>query len=184
MNLFDLNNEIQKLKGLVMELLEKDFIPIDYSHYIKQPLKNFKMIFKYDGVYYETPREVYNAADLKDKMDIRTFKAICDNKERHHELWPHKILVIYAAFKDVIGYYLTCDGKFLTSKNLSIVKSNPYNSQFEMFLNNERISFNRALSVYSTFIDPNWEQPLFHIDRFYGNCAVDNLLPATGTKAV
>lgn len=177
MNLFDVNNEIQKLKGMISDLLDREFYPVDYAEYIKYPLKNFKQIYKHDNVYYATAREVYDAANLKDKMDIRTFKIICENPERHYELWPHKILVVYASFKESINYYLTCDGKILTKKNLSLVKSNPYNSQFEMNLDGGRFAFNKATSVYSTFVDNEFDDKLYHIDGNYGNCSVDNLLP-------
>ena len=177
MNLFDINNELQKLKGMVSELLDREFYPIDYTEYIKYPLTDFKQIYKYKNVYYESPRAVYNAAQLTDTMNIRTFRSICENTERHHELWPHGILVVYAAFKEAIGYYLTCDGKILTRKNLSLVRSNPYNSQFEMNLKGVRFAFNKATSVYSTFVDNDWEDKLYHIDGNYGNCGVDNLLP-------
>lgn len=173
MNLFDLNNEIQKLKNMVAELLDREFHPIDYSHYIKQPLKNFKKIYKRKNIYYGTERELYDA--IKPDMEIRTFKKMCE--ERPLELWNYETVVVYAAYKELIGYYVACDGKVLTPKSLSLVKGNPYNSEFSTFVNGGKLVFNRATTVYATFVDPDYDTGVFHIDSNYGNCSIDNLEP-------
>lgn len=177
LNLYTIHDEIVGLKNYLYQQEMDRFKPIDYKEYIKMSLEGFEMFFKYDGVYYKNAGKLYAALKLNGfEKDVRTLRAMIEASSRIDELWSLKVNIVYASYRESVGYWLVCDGSILTKESLSIVRGNPYNSEFNMIRNGERIIFNRATAVYNVFVEDS-DVALYHIDGFYGNCGVDNLLP-------
>ena len=176
-NLYDIMNEINALKSHQMYMDLEAFRPVDYKEYIKMDLNKFEKFYKYNEVYYRSLSKLNAALKLNGiEKDVRTLKAMTEDEERISELWALKVVIVYARYWDAIGYWLVCDGHILTSQSLSVVRGNPYNSEFNMVIDGERVVFNRAKSVYKAFVSEG-EVKLYHVDGFFGNCGVDNLFP-------
>lgn len=177
-DMYMLNKKLDEL--LNRQRLEEfmKFRAVDYTEYIKTDLKQFTVIWKYDGKYFKNKNELFNRVVKEQGYDksLRTFQALLDNPARQEEMWDYKIQMIFAIIRPKINYYLTCEGWLLTKNKLSWVRKDPYNSYFKMIIDGEYLTFNRAYNVYKLFIDPSYDEKPYHIDGFYGNCGVDNLI--------
>jgi hypothetical protein len=178
MNLYKIYDEVEKVSNIIKHERLIKFRPIDYLEYIEKPINTFIKVWKYDGVYYKSLTRLYKVLDERGlySRGSRTFKSMCENLDRQIEMWDYRIQLVFAKYIELINRYITCEGVILTEKNLSVIRGNPYNSEFSMILNKEQVSFNRAHVTWKSFVtDIGIEKGMYHVDRDFGNCGIDNL---------
>ena len=177
-NLYTIQDEIEKVSNIIKAKELSEFRPVDYAEFIRKPLDSFVKVWKYEGVYYSSPKKLYNVLYERGiyTRDSRTFDKLCNDINRQDELWGYKIQVVFMVYLDVINRYITCEGIILTTRNLSIIRNNPYNSYFKMVHDGEPVFFNRAKTVWKYFVNEMEDsEDMYHIDRNFGNCGIDNL---------
>lgn len=186
-NMYTLKKDIEDLKKeLRFERIHdrlECFRPIDYREHIKTDLSKLEIIWKYNKGYYKESdlSALHDMAISKGyKKTKQAFKTMLKNPDRQKEFWIYNIQLIYVVFIPELNYYLTCEGNILTKNSLTKIKYNPYNSEGFLYLDGEKIVFNRAAFVFNRFLLTDNEEKIdydriFYFDGFYGNCGVDNL---------
>lgn len=177
-------NQIELMVAKDFQAYFEDFRAIDYREYIDMPLDGFKVIWKHNRVYYNKVSDLF--AVIKDSYGKNkdTLNTLLNNSDRQREMWQLGIQLIYVVFKPSINKYITCEGRVLTGDSLSLVRGNPADSKMLIKVRGESVVFSRAWTTYNAFIEETDDMTSFmHLDRFYGNCGVDNLVIADKSKA-
>lgn len=176
----DVNNKLRQIERKIEKLyrLVEPFEPVDYTEYFNVT-SEMERIYKIGGFYTRSVTAVYEWAVNRGYAKTKaTFRNILKDNSRIQELWIYEIQPIYIKKLTSANYYVSCDGNLLTTKKLTKVRSNPFNSQFYMVLNGESILVNMAVLVYDSFIAEYEDiegEDIFYKDGDFGNCAVNNI---------
>lgn len=181
-----LNNRLSAIRKVVDAIQEeRTFQPIEYEYYIKKPLENFKVLYKFKGVYYTTVSKLYETVELHfpHMPEKRTFTRNIQDLNNPAYMWKYETLRVYAVYKEKINLYITCEGKILTAKNFSYVACNPANSHADITKNGERLTFSRAITVFDSFVETlEGDDAPYHSDGDFGNCNISNLFRKLGAE--
>lgn len=174
-----LEEQMRSVIKMVSLSITDSFRPTDFTHYITQPLSNFKRLWKFNGTYINKPKIIYDILvnESKYTKTYQSFKTMIEDPKRQEEIWPLGIELIFAAYSDYFGYYITCDGRWLTKDKFSLIQGNQFNSGGYFVKNEVKIRYNRAISVLYYFKGKDVESDgdIYYIDGQYSNCSVDNV---------
>ena len=185
-NMWTLTQDIKDLKkritdvGILNDM--KEFNATDYTEFIKQDLNQLVKVWKHNGAYYGESSLLALFAVAENQgynKTAATFKKTALAVSRQKELWPYEIQMVFVSYIEELDYYITCEGHLLTSRSLTKIKGNPYNSRHFLYRDGDKLEFNKALTTYSRFVDDKQdyeELDFLYLDGFYGNCGIDNLI--------
>lgn len=183
--LWDIKNQLTRLEGVVGRHIQEtsinSFRAIDYRDYIQEPLRNFEIMWKYDGRYFNILTDLFDVVVVKEGYNktLQTFRKTMNDPDRQREMWNLRIQLIYIKYIENANKYIACDGNFLTPGSFTLIRGNPSDSKIIIMIDGERMVISRSVVVWTRFMDSNADSDIdfLYIDRFFGNCGVDNLAP-------